>query len=330
MVSSPFSSYSDIAIDYSNPIVKGLTDVFIPSRGAYVNLADNKVYLDTSTGSFKATVFGNAYNYPDDNPTDRAKKPYPDTTSLDEFTLVSIINPVDATADQGLLTVAEVGTAGWSVLHWADTVTNELRPSLGVSDDGGSNNDIASGTANTILVGQLSTVVTSRKVSGEFRFAVNGDYSTAIASSLVPTTGTREIRLASRSATGSMALEGDVYAFFIFNRQLSESESISLSNDPFQILKPTVDPITTAITAALTGVPPSGGGGNNPNDFICGIAGLTAIAVPDKWQEYLTGKGFPYGSFNDSQYDWLGTNGGYTGSLTDRTATWRAAGFPDL
>ena len=77
-------------------------------------------------------------------------------------------------------------------------------------------------------------------------------------------------------------------------------------------------------------VPPVSGDANNPNDFICGIAGLTAIAVPDKWQEYLTDKGFPYGTFNDSQFDWLGTNGGYTGSLTDRTATWRVAGFPDL
>ena len=54
-----------------------------------------------------------------------------------------------------------------------------------------------------------------------------------------------------------------------------------------------------------TGTPEStvSGTANNPNDFILGIAGLTAIAVPDRWKEYLTGKGFPYGQFNDSQFN---------------------------
>lgn len=329
--SSPFSSYSDIAIDYSNPIVKGLTDVFIPSRGAWVNLLDNTVYPDTSTGSFKATVFGNAYNYTDDDPDFRAVKDPLTASSLNEFTIVSIVNPANSTADHGLITVADDGGGtGWSILCWADTLTSELRVCVAVSDNGGTNIDIGSGAANTIIVGEINTIVASRKLSGEFRFSVNGDYSTTVADSIVPTVAGRETRVAARSSVDGMAFEGDAFAFFIFDRQLSQAESISLSNNPFQILKPTVDPITTALTAALTGAPPSGGGGNNPNDFICGIAGLTAIAVPDKWQEYLTGKGFPYGSFNDSQFEWLGTNGGYTGSLTDRTNTWRANGFPDL
>ena len=126
-----------------------------------------------------------------------------------------------------------MGTAGWSVLHWADTDSSLLRPALGASSDGGTTNDIAFGTANTIIVGKLNAVVVSRKVSGEFRFAVNGVYSTASASSLVPSVITRETRLASRASTSAMALEGDAFAFFKFNRQLSESESISLSNDPF-------------------------------------------------------------------------------------------------
>ena len=109
--------------------------------------------------------------------------------------------------------------------------------------------------------------------------------------------------------------------------------SIEFGAVPIALVKSEYDNKNDASTFWTTGTPEDTavtGGANNPNDFILGIAGLTSLSVPDRWQEYLTGKGFPYDTFNESKFAWLGTNGGFTGSLTDRTAAWRDAGFPDV
>lgn len=291
-----------VELDQKNKLKNKLTAVYYPQNSGFWDLKTNSIKADAQ-GSLKPSLGQLGIVYP--NRTDTGRAEFIDTsgeTALSEITILSVILPTGTTAtDQRLYSSVNSARTDWEVLQWLDTNGGNWRIGFGASDNGGGGGSSLAFTAdNTVASGKLTAIATAWKSGASVAFAKDGVLlSEPAIGSNAPDLVTHFRIHPFSFRTEGQALLGTGFFQVVWHRKLSTAELISVTKDPYQILRLATAQIynfpSAAVTSVTTGtaVPTQ-----TEAEVVTGGKTIILTLTGDTWVAAGTG---PIGSTADTQ-----------------------------
>lgn len=243
---------SAVQVNRGNPIARGLQRAWFASTG-----------IDHVSG-IPAVNSSTTHNVPGQNQLGatlrcsgaQSMESYtvPHITAMDggsEFTVFAV-STTNSGAERPLAGVW--GASGARQFYLA--INSSRNPLVAVTN--GATNRIETANLTTVPAGVRVTVAGGWRSSGDTcRIWVNGSPVTGTRSgsaiSAMPTVS-NPVSIAAQGPGASVALSGDIELVLIFNRLLSDAEIRSLSDNPYQILRPANDRLWLDVVAGGGGV----------------------------------------------------------------------------
>ncbi len=243
-----------IVIDWNNPLTRGLEYCLPCNSPMPVNIANG--VPDTLNGSVKFT--GDSFSWFEATSSDYISVNTPFDKQGGQFSLVVMARFGNPAA--GFPVLAGRGDTGSDEWMFGDATTGGNEDMLRLYAAGGQCN--ASGS-----------FIQDRQQVFAFSYGENGNNgrvygdgrligSDTTGSALDTSTNTKDLTIGGADQNGTRNFGGDIYLVLGYSRALTDAEHLSLSRDPYQVLKPANDlyyfPVSAAGDGAIELTPSNG------------------------------------------------------------------------